>query len=85
MSLVRDAYDRGREAAYRGQQRVSPFYNARVIIAKRRVDITPMLDTFWLAGFDGEPYPEKLEESNHGQVAAKSDGENGEVRHQGVV
>lgn len=72
-SLVRDAYDRGKEAAYRGRQRVSPFYNDCVIMAKRRVDITPMLDTFWLAGFDGEPYPEKAEEPNHGEVAAKSE------------
>jgi hypothetical protein len=59
MSLVRDAYERGQKAAHSGFLRVSPFYDERVLIAAKRVDITPMLDTFWLAGFDGEPYPDK--------------------------
>jgi hypothetical protein len=83
-SLVRDAYERGRTAAYHGFLRVSPYYNNRVLIAKKRVDITPMLDTFWYAGFDGEAYPDKPEEP-HGQVARKSDEQDGEVRHEGLV
>lgn len=58
ISLVRDAFERGREAAKFGFLRVSPFYNERVVIRGSRVDITPMLDTFWYAGFDGEPYPD---------------------------
>lgn len=61
MSLVRDAYERGKDAAHYGFQRVSPFYNDRVVIGGKRVDITPMLDTFWLAGFDGEAYPDTPE------------------------
>ncbi len=58
MSLVRQAYERGRESAHFGFMRVSPFYDERVLIRGKRVDITPMLHYFWLAGFDGEPYPE---------------------------
>jgi hypothetical protein len=58
-SLVRDAYERGQESAHFGFLRASPFYNERVLIGRKRVDITPMLDAFWLAGFDGEAYPEK--------------------------
>lgn len=61
-SLVRDAYERGRDSAHYAMQRVSPFYNERVLIAGKRVDITPMLDAFWYAGFDGEPYPDRPEE-----------------------
>ena len=58
-SLVRDAYERGQKAAHFGFLRASPFCNERVLIRSKRIDITPMLDAFWLAGFDGEPYPDK--------------------------
>jgi len=58
MSLVRDAYERGRESAHYGFMRVSPFYGEKVLIRGKRVDITLMLNMFWYAGFDGEPYPE---------------------------
>jgi hypothetical protein len=58
-SLVRDAYGRGQKSAHCGFLRASPFYNERVFIGAKRVDITPMLEAFWLAGFDGEPYPDK--------------------------
>ena len=64
MSLVRDAYERGQKAAHFGFLRVSPFYDERVLISATRVDITPMLDTFWLAGFDGELYPDKPAETD---------------------
>jgi hypothetical protein len=57
VSLVRDAYERGKEAAHYGF--LPPFYNERVVIAGKRIDITPMLDAFFYAGFDGEPYPDK--------------------------
>lgn len=59
MSLVREAFERGRDAAHFGFMRVSPFYDERVLINNKRIDITPMLDTFFYAGFDGEPYPDK--------------------------
>lgn len=39
--------------------RASPFYDERVLIRNKRVDITAMLDAFWLAGYDGEAYPEQ--------------------------
>ena len=58
MSLVRQAYDHGRQSRESCFQRVSPFYNERVVMRGKMVDITPMLDQFWLAGYDGEPYPE---------------------------
>jgi len=58
-SLVRDAYERGREAAEYRWLRASPFYSERVLIGGKRIDITPLLDAFWYAGFDGEPYPDK--------------------------
>lgn len=58
-SLVREAYDRGKDAARVGRLRVSPYYNERVLMRGKRIDITPMLETFWLAGFDGEAYPDK--------------------------
>lgn len=58
MSLVREAFEGGKEAAHYGFMRVSPFYDEKVLIRGKRIDITPMLHMFWLAGFDGEPYPE---------------------------
>jgi hypothetical protein len=58
-SLVRQAYEMGVEARGALGIRVSPFYNERVLIKGRRLDITPLLDTFFFAGFDGEPYPEQ--------------------------
>ncbi len=58
-SLVRQAYEMGKEAKWALGLRVSPFYNERVLIRGQRVDITPLLDTFFFAGFDGEPYPEQ--------------------------
>jgi hypothetical protein len=72
-SLVRDAYERGQKAAHFGFLRVSPFYRECVLIANRRVDITPMLDAFWLAGFDGEPYPDKPAEPAELAPAKPSD------------
>jgi hypothetical protein len=71
-SLVRDAYERGQESAHFGFLRASPFYSERVLIRGKRVDITPMLDAFWLAGFDGEPYPDKPEEVKSDEVDASN-------------
>jgi hypothetical protein len=70
MSLVREAYERGRKAARLGFLRATPFYDERVWIANKRVNITPMLDVFWMAGFDGEPYPDKSSETLPSQPAA---------------
>lgn len=72
-SLVRDAYERGQQAAHFGFLRASPFYNERVLIRGKRIDITPLLDAFWLAGFDGEPYPDKPEEVKADAVDAAPD------------
>jgi hypothetical protein len=58
ISLVRQAYNHGVRSRENDRMRISPFYNERVQIAGKRIDITLMLDTFWLAGYDGEPYPE---------------------------
>ena len=46
-SLVRDAFERGQKAAHYGFLRATPFYEERVLIQGKRVDITPMLDAFW--------------------------------------
>ena len=78
-SLVRDAYERGQKSAYYGFLRASPFYNERVLIQGKRIDITPMLDAFWLAGFDGEPYPDKPEEVKPDPAVAERTEANGEV------
>lgn len=59
VSLVRQAYLHGVDSRENARMRVSPFYNERVLIGGKRIDITPMLDTFWLAGYDGEAYPEQ--------------------------
>lgn len=58
MSLCRDAYERGRESAHHGFLRVSPFYEERVLIRGKRIDIPPMLNEFWYLGFDGGEYPD---------------------------
>lgn len=70
-SLVRQAYEMGQEAKAVLGIRVSPFYEQRVLIRGRRIDITPMLDTFFFAGFDGEPYPEQPGDAK--SEAAKTD------------
>ena len=57
-SLVRQAFEMGRVARECMQVRVSPFYEERVLMKGRRIDITPMLDAFFFAGYDGEPYPD---------------------------
>ena len=64
-SLMRQAYDAGIEQRERFGLRVSPFYNDRVLIRGQRVDITELLDAFFYAGFDGEPYPEQPSEVKH--------------------
>lgn len=61
-SLVRDAYEIGQNRASYGLFRASPFYCERVLIGGKRIDITPLLDAFFYAGFDGEPYPDKPQE-----------------------
>jgi hypothetical protein len=59
MSLVRQAYNHGVLSRETSRMRVSPFYDERVLIRGKRIDITPMLESFWLAGYDGEAYPEQ--------------------------
>lgn len=59
VSLVRQAYNHGVASRENARMRITPFYNERVRIGGKRVDITIMLDLFWLAGYDGEPYPEQ--------------------------
>ena len=58
-SLMRQAYDAGIEQRERIGIRATPFYNERVLIRGQRVDITTLLDAFFFAGYDGEPYPEQ--------------------------
>ena len=60
MTLMDSAYDLGRLAKPAGRMRVSPFYNEQAMIAGKWVDITPMLDAFWLAGYDGIQIPEQI-------------------------
>jgi len=79
-SLVRQAYEMGQEARTSLGLRVSPFYGERVLIRGRRVDITPLLDTFFFAGFDGEPYPEQddaVQKQSAAAVPRSSSGEGG--------
>lgn len=72
-SLVRQAYEMGVEARGALGIRVSPFYNERVLIKGRRLDITPLLDTFFFAGFDGEAYPEQTPPEQTAQAEVRSD------------
>jgi hypothetical protein len=58
MTLMDEAYEIGKLARAAQRMRVSPFYNERCIIAGKRVDVTPMLDAFFLAGYDGQVIPE---------------------------
>lgn len=53
MTLMDEAYAIGKLAPKAGRMRVSPFYQERAMIAGKWVDITPMLDAFWFAGYDG--------------------------------
>jgi len=69
VSLVRQAYNHGLASRENARMRVSPFYNERVLIAKKRIDITPLLDTFWYSGYDGEPYPEQPKDEVTAQEA----------------
>jgi len=59
MTLMDSAYDIGKLAKKAQRMRVSPFWNEQAMIAGKWVDITPMLDAFWYAGFDGTPIPEQ--------------------------
>jgi len=63
MTLMDEAYEIGKLAKAAHAMRVSPFYNERCIIAGKRVDVTPMLDAFFLAGYDGEVIPEDTKEN----------------------
>lgn len=58
-SLVRQAYEKGQNYREALKMRVSPFYSETVRIRGKRIDIAPMLDAFFFAGYDGEPYPER--------------------------
>jgi len=58
-SLVTIAHHVGRTDRERGRMRVAPFYNESVVINGKRVDITPILTTAWLAGYDGESLPDE--------------------------
>jgi hypothetical protein len=69
ISLVRQAYLHGIASRENARMRVSPFYNERVLIGGKRIDITAMLDTFWLAGYDGETYPEQPKDEVTAQEA----------------
>jgi hypothetical protein len=60
VSLFKDAFDAGILAKERGRLRVSPYYNERVQIRGKRIEITNMLTTAWLAGYDGEQYPDAV-------------------------
>jgi hypothetical protein len=71
-SLVRQAYNHGVLSRENSRMRVSPFYDERVLIRGKRIDITPMLESFWLAGYDGEPYPDKPEETKPLEANAAS-------------
>ena len=68
MTLMDEAYEVGRMARKASRMRVSPFYNEQAMIAGKWVDITPMLDAFWLAGFDGTP----ISESSDGKILTAS-------------
>lgn len=65
LTIVRDAYERGIRGRHFGFPRVTPFYNKRVLIAGRKVDVTPLLDVAWFAGYDGELYPDKSPEPDN--------------------
>lgn len=69
VSLVRQAYNHGALSRDNARMRVSPFYNERVLIGGKRIDITALLETFWLAGYDGEPYPEQPKDEVTAQEA----------------
>lgn len=60
VSLFKDAFDCGVLARVNRRLRVSPYYNERVTIRGKRLDITAMLNTAWLAGYDGEQYPDAV-------------------------
>jgi hypothetical protein len=62
VSLVRQAYNHGNLSRENARMRVSPFYEERVMIGGKRIDVTIMLDIFWLAGYDGEAYPEQTKD-----------------------
>lgn len=61
MTLMEEAYASGQFAKRVNMMRTSPFYNVRVLIEGRQVDVTPMLDAFWYAGFDGEAISNALD------------------------
>ena len=61
VSLFKDAFDAGVLDRERGRLRVSPYYNERVMIQGKRLDITSLLNTAWLAGYDGETYPDAVD------------------------
>lgn len=69
VSLVRQAYLHGIASRENARMRVSPFYNERVLIGGKRIDITLMLDVFWFAGYDGEAYPEQPKDEVTAQEA----------------
>ena len=51
---MQQAYETGKWAKENFRTRVSPFYRERAMIRGKRIDITPLLDKFWYAGYDGE-------------------------------
>jgi hypothetical protein len=53
------AYERGRIEKRSNLLRISPYYEERVIIDGRSVDITGQLDRYWYAGYDGLPMPKE--------------------------